>query len=76
MAPRRPTYAGPEFGVDPVGGKALQDPPVGREHSNGRVAGADHLRGHLHHPSEDPFQRDLGDESRGGPHEPLETFLC
>jgi hypothetical protein len=72
---RRPADTRSEFGVDPVGGKALQKPPVGRDHPDGRVAGADHLGSHLHHALENPFERDLGDERRGGPHESLEPFL-
>ena len=75
VASRRRADPGPEFGVDPVGGEALENPPVRRQHSDRGVAGADHLRGHLHHPMEDPFERDLGDERRGGHHEPLEPFL-
>jgi hypothetical protein len=76
MASRQPADARSELGIDPVGGKALQDPAVWRDHPDGRIAGADHLGAHLHHALEDPFHRDLGDKRRGGPHEPLEPFLC
>ena len=55
VAPGRPTDAGPEFGLDPVRGEALHDPPVRRDHSDRRIAGADHLGAHLHHAMEDPF---------------------
>ncbi len=75
MAAGRLADAGPEFRVDPVGGEALQDPSVRRDHSDSCVTGADHLGGHLHHAVQNPFERDLGDERRRGHHEPLEPFL-
>jgi hypothetical protein len=53
--------AAAELRVDPVGREALEGFPVRSAHADRRVARSDHLRGHLHHALEDPFERDLGD---------------
>ena len=75
VASRRPADAGPEFGVDPVGRKALEHPSVGPDHSYRRVPGADHLGGHLRHAVRTPSRETSVMSAEVATHEPLEPFL-
>ncbi len=60
--------------VDAVGGEALEQPAVRRQHADRGVAGADHLGGHLYHALEHPVEGHLGDQRRCGYDQPLQPF--
>ncbi len=63
-----------ELWIDPVCGDALKDLPVRPDHAY-RIAGLDHICGHLHYTVENAVERHIGDQGRGGPDELDEALL-
>jgi hypothetical protein len=73
---RRPADPGRKLRVDAVGREMLEHPTARCQNADGCIAGPDDMRRHFHGALKHTFERDLGDEGRGGRHELLESLLC
>ena len=65
----------PQLLVHTVGGEALQQPSIRREHADRRVVCADELGRGLHHLPEHALERDFPDQRGGRNNQALEPLL-